>query len=247
MTSFEALYDIAVANKGSSRSLEAIMPSMKALPELAEISDDRYLSMMTRCVFRFRLWTVPEEVGDGGDALPLLLLLTEPGGVWRVIDNKWPGFERAFANFNPLAVAHFSNERLEELAQDTRIVRNFTKIVSVRNNAVYILDKKRKHGTFGSFVANWPSEDIIGLWLELKKHGCRLGGNTGPMMLRSMGKDTFLMTKDVCDALVNHGFIEKFSPTSQRDLKRVQVIFNDLSQESGRPLCEVSRILACTV
>jgi len=47
--------------------------------------------------------------------------------------------------------------------------------------------------------------------------------------------------------LVNHGFIEKFSPTAQRDLKRVQVIFNDLSQESGRPLCEVSRILACTV
>jgi 3-methyladenine DNA glycosylase Tag len=222
VTSFEALYAIAVANKGSSRSLEAIMPSMKTLPELAEISDDRYLSMMTRCVFR-------------------------AGFVWRVIDNKWLGFERAFANFNPLAVAHFSNERLEELAQDTSIVRNFTKIVSVRNNAVYILDKKRKHGTFGSFVANWPSEDIIGLWLELKKHGCRLGGNTGPMMLRSMGKDTFLMTKDVCDALVNHGFIEKFSPTSQRDLKRVQVIFNDLSQESGRPLCEVSRILACTV
>ena len=222
MTSFDALYDIAVANKGSSRSLEAIMPSMKTLAELAEISDDRYLSMMTRCVFR-------------------------AGFVWRVIDNKWPGFERAFANFNPLAVAHFSNERLEELAQDTSIVRNFTKIVSVRNNAVYILDKKLKHGTFGSFVANWPSEDIIGLWLELKKHGCRLGGNTGPMMLRSMGKDTFLMTKDVCDALVNHGFIEKFSPTSQRDLKRVQVIFNDLSQESGRPLCEVSRILACTV
>ena len=222
MTSFDALYDIAVANKGSSRSLEAIMPSMKTLAELAEISDDRYLSMMTRCVFR-------------------------AGFVWRVIDNKWPGFERAFANFNPLAVAHFSNERLEELAQDTSIVRNFTKIVSVRNNAVYILDKKLKHGTFGSFVANWPSEDIIGLWLELKKHGCRLGGNTGPMMLRSMGKDTFLMTKDVCDALVNHGFIEKFSPSSQRDLKRVQVIFNDLSQQSGRPLCEISRILACTV
>ena len=222
MTSFEALYDTAVTNKGSPKLLEAIMPSIKTSSELAEISDDRYLSMMTRCVFR-------------------------AGFVWRVIDNKWAGFEAAFANFNPLAVAHFSDERLEELAQDTSIVRNFTKIVSVRNNAVYVLDKQRSHGSFGSFVASWPSDDITGLWLELKKHGCRLGGNSGPMMLRSMGKDTFLMTKDVCDALVNHGFIEKFSPSSQRDLKRAQVIFNDLSQESGRPLCEISRILACTV
>ena len=67
------------------------------------------------------------------------------------------------------------------------------------------------------------------------------------MMLRSMGKDTFLMTKDVCDALVNHGFIEKFSVNSQRDLRHVQDIFNGLREQSGRPLCEVSRILACTV
>jgi hypothetical protein len=55
------------------------------------------------------------------------------------------------------------------------------------------------------------------------------------------------MTKDVCDALVNHGFIEKFSVNSQRDLRRVQDIFNNLREQSGRPLGEVSRILACTV
>jgi 3-methyladenine DNA glycosylase Tag len=117
----------------------------------------------------------------------------------------------------------------------------------VRNNAVYVLDQQRRHGSFARFIADWPSEDIVGLWLELKKQGCRLGGNSGPMMLRSMGKDTFLMTKDVCDALVNHGFIEKFSVNSQRDLRRVQDIFNNLREQSGRPLGEVSRILACTV
>jgi 3-methyladenine DNA glycosylase Tag len=177
---------------------------------------------MTRCIFR-------------------------AGFVWRIIDYKWPGFESAFAKFNPLAVAHFSDERLEELAQDTTIVRHFTKIVAVRHNAVYVLDQQRRHGSFGTFIANWPTEDIVGLWLELKKQGSRLGGNSGPMMLRSMGKDTFLMTKDVCDALVHHGFIEKFSVNSQRDLRRVQEIFNSLCEQSGRSLSEVSRILACTV
>ena len=222
MTSFQSIYDIAAKNRGSEELLEAILPKHKTPETLAELTDDRYLSMMTRCVFR-------------------------AGFVWRVIDNKWPGFESAFSNFNPMAVAHFSDERLEELAQDRSIVRNFTKIVSVRNNAVYVLDKQRSHGSFGAFIAEWPTNNITGLWLELKKKGCRLGGNSGPMMLRSMGKDTFLMTKDVCAALVNHGFVDKISPTSQRDLKQVESVFGALRDQSGRSLCEISRILACTV
>ncbi|HAG41377.1 MAG TPA: 3-methyladenine DNA glycosylase, partial [Pseudoalteromonas sp.] len=40
-------------------------------------------------------------------------------------------------------------------------------------------------------VANWPGDDTIGLWAYLKKHGARLGGNTGPYALRALGKDTF--------------------------------------------------------
>ena len=222
MTSFKTLYDLAIINKGSPEMLEQVLPLTATSKELSKISDDRYLSMMTRCIFR-------------------------AGFVWRIIDYKWPGFENAFANFNPLAVAHFSDERLEQLAQDTTIVRHFTKIVAVRNNAVYVLDQQRRHGSFAAFIADWPTEDIVGLWLELKKQGSRLGGNSGPMMLRSMGKDTFLITKDVCDALVHHGFIDKFSVNSQRDLRRVQDIFNSLCEQSGRSLSEVSRILACTV
>ena len=144
-------------------------------------------------------------------------------------------------------MAHFSDEKLELLAQDRSIVRNFTKIVAVRNNAVYVLDRQRSHGSFAAFIADWPEDNITGLWLEMKKHGCRLGGNSGPMMLRSMGKDTFLLTKDVCDALINQGFIKKISPSSQRDLKVVEQVFNRLRDESGRPLCQISRILACTV
>ena len=222
MTSFEALYHLAAANQGGVEALEHRLPQPKTLAQLKRLTDDRYLSMMARCIFR-------------------------AGFVWRVIDNKWSGFEDAFAQFNPLAVAHFSDEKLEQLAQDRSIVRNFTKIVAVRNNAVYVLDRQRSHGSFATFIAEWPEDNITGLWLEMKKQGCRLGGNSGPMMLRSMGKDTFLLTKDVCDALINQGFIKKISPSSQRDLKVVEQVFNQLREESGRPLCQISRILAYTV
>ncbi len=222
MTSFQALYHLAVANQGGVEALEQRLPQPKTIAQLKRLSDDRYLSMMARCIFR-------------------------AGFVWRVIDNKWSGFENAFAQFNPLAVAHFSDEKLEQLAQDRSIVRNFTKIVAVRNNAVYVLDRQRSHGSFAAFIADWPEDNITGLWLEMKKQGCRLGGNSGPMMLRSMGKDTFLLTKDVCDALINQGFIKKISPSSQRDLKVVEQVFNQLREESGRSLCQISRILAYTV
>ncbi|MDG1311579.1 MAG: DNA-3-methyladenine glycosylase I [Porticoccaceae bacterium] len=222
MTSFSELYKLAAANRGGADVLESALPTAKTSKQLMSQSDDRYLSMMARCVFR-------------------------AGFVWRVIDNKWSGFEEAFAQFNPLAVAHFSDERLEELAQDRSIVRNFTKIVSVRNNAVYVLDRQRSHGSFGQFIAEWPADNVTGLWLEMKKKGSRLGGNSGPMMLRSMGRDTFLLTNDVCNALVHHGFIKKFSPNAQRDLKLVEQVFENLREESGRPLCQISRILACTV
>ena len=222
MTSFQALYHLAVANQGGVEALEQRLPQPKTIAQLKRLSDDRYLSMMARCIFR-------------------------AGFVWRVIDNKWSGFENAFAQFNPLAVAHFSDEKLEQLAQDRSIVRNFTKIVAVRNNAVYVLDRQRSHGSFAAFIADWPEDNITGLWLEMKKQGCRLGGNSGPMMLRRMGKDTFLLTKDVCDALINQGFIKKISPSSQRDLKVVEQVFNQLREESGRSLCQISRILAYTV
>lgn len=96
-------------------------------------------------------------------------------------------------------------------------------------------------------IAEWPGEDIVGLWTLLKKQGSRLGGNSGPMFLRLMGKDTFILTKDVFAALVNHGLMDKFSPNSQRDLQRVQEVFNQLHQESGRPLSHISRILAYTL
>jgi 3-methyladenine DNA glycosylase Tag len=130
LTSFDALYNLAAANRGGADELEAYLPQQKISEQLSAQTDDRYLSMMARCVFR-------------------------AGFVWRVIDNKWPGFEEAFVQFNPMAVAYFSDEKLEELAQDRRIVRNFTKIVSVRNNAAYVLDRQRTHGSFGEFIAGW--------------------------------------------------------------------------------------------
>ena len=51
MTSFQTLYELAAKKKGSSALLEEALPSVATSVELSKIPDDRYLSMMTRCVF----------------------------------------------------------------------------------------------------------------------------------------------------------------------------------------------------
>ena len=76
-------------------------------------------------------------------------------------------------------------------------------------------------------------------------NGAAMAGRDRPF-LRMAGKDTFLLTEDVSVALKAQGIVDK-KPTSQRDLKKVQEAFNGWRQESGRPLCQLSRMLAMTV
>ena len=221
MATFESFYQQALNNKGGADELEALLPSAKSSEELAVMPDDRYLAEMTKCIFR-------------------------SGFVWSVVENKWPDFESVFNGFKPKVNAAMADEKLEQLASDKRIIRHFKKIESVRDNARFIMDTARTHGSFGSFIAGWPGNDVIGLLTCLKKNGKRLGGHTGQYFLRFVGKDTFIFSQDVVKALVKARVVEK-EPVSQRDLQKAQAFFNDLQRESGRPLCQISRILAASI
>lgn len=221
MSGFAAIEARAVARCGGRAALEDRLPKAKSARSLARITDDRWLSAMTRAVFR-------------------------SGFVWRVVDAKWDGFEAAFHEFDSMACAMLSDEDLETLQQDTRIIRNGPKIRTVRENAAFVRQVKDEHGSFARWIAAWPTNDIVGLWAELKARGSRLGGNTGPMMLRQMGKDTFIVTRDTTAALIAEGIVDK-APTGKGALAKVQTAMNAWHEETGRSLCELSRILALAV
>jgi 3-methyladenine DNA glycosylase Tag len=142
--------------------------------------------------------------------------------------------------------ALLGDEQLEDLCANPRIVRNAAKIRSVPRNAAFILEIREAHGSFGKWLAAWPTEDIVGLWDQLKRRGDRLGGQTGRFFLRFVGKDTPLLSADVVRALIGQRVIDK-EPTSARDLQKVQAAFNAWREESGRELCQISRVLACSV
>ncbi len=219
---FDEILNIAISATGSREILSERLPRPLSSSNLQKIKDDRFLSMISRCIFR-------------------------AGFVWKVVDKKWPNFEKKFSNFNPLAVAYLSDDRLEEIATDKSIIRNFTKILATRTNAAYVIEKQYEYGSFSKYIADWPEHKIVNLWFEMKRDGSRLGGMTGPMILRSMGKDTFLPTIDVIDALTKYGFVKTHSNGSKKDLERVQDIFNLLREESNLSLSQISKVLALSV
>lgn len=221
MNSFKTIRGRAAARRGGEDALEALMPEVRSADELRAVPDDRWLAEMTRRIF-------------------------QAGFNWSVIDRKWPGFEAAFEGFDPRRCAMLSDDDIDRLTHDTSIVRNAAKIVSVRENAVLMSDLAREHGSAAAFFADWPADDFAGLLDVLKKRGNRLSGTTGQYFLRFMGKDSFVMSKDVVAALVREAVVEK-APASAKGLRAVQAAFNEWAAESGRPLSHISRTLAFSV
>ena len=221
MKSFEDLFKIAAARKGGVAEFEKSLPVVKPAAEIAEIPDDRFLATFSRGVF-------------------------QTGLNWKVVENKWSGIEDALWNFDIGRCAMMSDEDLDALLKDTRVIRHAAKLLSVRDNAIFLKDLALEYGSAAKFFAEWPVDDFIGLLQVMKKRGSRLGGSTGAYALRHLGKDSFMLFGDVVRALIREGVIEK-APTSQRDQKAVQAAFNHWHAESGRTMAQISRTLACTV
>ena len=220
MRSFDEIVALAEANKGGEDALADLLKGSqpKSAAELKAVTDDRWLSMFTRCIF-------------------------QSGFSWKVIDAKWPGFEEAFHGFDVPFLSFQPDEFYEGLTSDTRIVRNGAKIRSVQANAVFLSDLAKEHGSASAFFASYPETDQIGLLELLKKKGNRLGGNTGQYALRFMGKESFILSKDVVNALMRENVIENASP-SKKNMAAIQAAFNEWKSETGRNLTEISRILA---
>lgn len=221
MRDFQWMLEYGINRFGSLKALEARLPQPATKTQLISVPDDRYLSLIALRVFR-------------------------AGLRHSVVDAKWPNFEEVFWQFNPEKVVLLSAEHIERLMQDTRIIRHLGKLKSVPRNAQMLLDIRHEFGSFGAFLAQWPEDDVVGLWRYLAKHGHQLGGLSAPRFLRMAGKDTFVLSDDVVAALVAQDIVTK-RPTSQRDLALVQEAFNAWQAQSGRPLCQLSMLLALTV
>ena len=221
MRDYKWLHEYCLNRFGSAAELEAHLPVPKTAAQLRQIGDDRYLSTLALRVFR-------------------------AGLKHSLVDAKWPMFEEVFFGVDPEKVVLMGAEHLERLMQDARIIRHLGKLKSVPRNAQFVLDVAREKGSFGELLAQWPVTDIVSLWKYLAKHGSQMGGLSAPRFLRMVGKDTFVPSYDVVAALNAQKIVDKV-PTSLRDLATVQEAFNQWHEQSGRPMCQISMMLAYTV
>jgi 3-methyladenine DNA glycosylase Tag len=139
-----------------------------------------------------------------------------------------------------------SDEALEALLGNSRLIRHWGKLKSIRDYAAAMLEIGGEHGGFGAWLAYWPESSIVELWEALAKRFSQMGGNSGPTFLRMVGKDTFILTPSVIAALKHWGAVET-SPKTRKDRATVQSAFNAWAEETGRPLCQLSMILAASI
>ena len=219
---FKTIRARAEKRKGGPKGLEKLLPRKPDMKALAKLSDDRILSDMTKRVF-------------------------SAGFAWSVIEAKWPGFENAFLAFKPAKLTFQPDDFWDALLSDTGIVRNGAKIASVRENAAFVQEIASEHGSFGKFLAKWPSSDQVGLLDLLAKRGSRLGGNSGQMFLRFVGWDGFVTSQDVVACLREAGLDIAAEVKSKGDFAKVQAQFNAWAAETGLPYVHLSRICAMSI
>ncbi len=221
-TSFKSIRARAARRKGGEATLGKLLPKVPAARQLARLTDDRCLAEMSRRIFC-------------------------SGFVWSVIDKKWPGFEDAFLGFVPERLIFEPDEFWSDRAGDARIVRNPQKIMAVRENARFVADIAAEHGSFGRFLAGWPLDDQVGLLALLARRGARLGGNTGQYFLRFIGRDGFVLSRDVIVCLRDAGLEIAEAPSSKKDMAAIQAQFNAWAAETGLPYTHLSRICAMSI
>ncbi|MFC4700797.1 DNA-3-methyladenine glycosylase I [Glaciecola siphonariae] len=218
MEKFARIYERAAKRKGGKAALESIIAKPKSRKELAQIDDSRVLAEMTKKIF-------------------------QSGFVWRVVRQKWPNFEEVFWQFDIDKILMMPDEMMEQKATNPAIIRNLNKVRTIRDNAMMLKDISNEHGSVGKWLADWPEDDTVGLWGYLKTHGARLGGNTGPYSLRAIGKDTYMLSRDIEGYFRAHKIIDG-GLGSKRSQLAIQNTFNQWRKESGRSLQEISMTVA---
>jgi 3-methyladenine DNA glycosylase Tag len=110
------------------------MPEYEIPPREIPSDDNGYLEQMTKAIFK-------------------------AGFRWRVVDDKWPNFHRAFDGFAITKVAAYDERDLDRLVNDRGIVRNGRKIAATVENARELQRILGEYGSVHAFLRamdDWP-------------------------------------------------------------------------------------------
>jgi len=114
-------------------------------------------------------WGVP--VHDDRRQFEFLTLESAQAGLsWATVLNKREGYRKAFADFDPVKVARFTEKRILKLLENSGIIRNKLKVRSAVTNAQIFLAVQEEFGSFDDYI--WQFVDgrtIQNKWRTMKQ------------------------------------------------------------------------------
>jgi len=128
-------------------------------------NDDTYFENMTRVIFL-------------------------AGLSWKMINQKWPNFKKAFEYFSIGKVAKFSEKDIQRLMSDASIVRNRAKIAATISNSKQFQTIKKEYGSFQRYLDSLDkSNNYFSVIKELGKKFSRIGPSSARIFLYSVGEN----------------------------------------------------------
>ena len=129
-----------------------------------EWASGRYEELLT---YHDEEWGAPSH--DDRHLYELLTLEGAQAGLsWLTILRKRDGYRRAFAGFDPAAVARFGPKDVGRLIADPGIVRNRLKIESAVANAGRVLEVQEELGSFDAYLWSFvDGQPVVGGWRSL--------------------------------------------------------------------------------
>lgn len=112
------------------------------------------------------------EVKDDKKMFEFLVLESAQAGLsWITILKRRDGYRKAFADFDAIKVANFTENDVERLMQDTGIIRNRNKIQSTITNAQHYLHVQKEFGSFCDYLRSFLPEGkpVINNWKTLEE------------------------------------------------------------------------------
>ena len=134
-------------------------------------------------------WGVP--VYDDKKLYEMLILESFQAGLsWECVLNKQKDFEEAFDKFNIDLISQYGEEKILQLQNNPKIIRNKRKIAATIRNSLVFKEIQKEFGTFSEYLWKWTDGRVLyendktsselsdAISRDLKKRGMTFVGTT---------------------------------------------------------------------
>ncbi|MBC8279874.1 MAG: DNA-3-methyladenine glycosylase I [Chloroflexi bacterium] len=118
----------------------------------------------------------PEQIQPKGlgDYLEIMSKVVFQSGMsYKIVESKWPGIREGFHGFDVGKIAGMSPGEIDQLTQDTRVIRNRRKLEAVVSNAQKMLELDSEFSGFQKYLRS--HDDFPALVKDLRKQFKFLG------------------------------------------------------------------------